>query len=313
MKKILGLPRWLAGALALGILLSYVLFSTAPEEEHVPSPLVPGIIEGLRTSSVYAAPGAPPVVDVARARQVIGDRPIVVVLLDRTPLAHEDISLERQNLCQDVADATPTNLVMVFAADSRGPYDSSICMGPDFSNPTNPLNAKNFDLGLDVAADTASTYRSSDTNMTPKIEEYVLAFDHQVSEDKYPFTPRRAIVQPPPPTASALQTWQIVLAVAGLIVAVVAVFAVLQLVVRLLQHRQNVRMENDSRATAMSARLNRLADKVLRPDKPGNADDAAQQAEVARRYVLALQQFEQDGPNDETETQVGELEELVKA
>jgi hypothetical protein len=96
-------------------------------------------------------------------------------------------------------------------------------------------------------------------------------------------------------------------------VAVVAVFALLQLIVRLVHHRGEVRAANDSRTLAMSSRLNSLADKVLRPGKPSDADDAAQQAEVARRYVLALQQFEQDGPNAETETQVGELEELVKS
>ncbi|TDQ05934.1 hypothetical protein [Labedaea rhizosphaerae] len=311
MKRILGLPRWLVGGLAVGILLSYLFFANPPKPEHVPSPLVGPIIEGLRTTSVYAAPGAPPLVDVARARHVIGDRPIVVAVLDRTPLPHENMSLERQNLCEDVADATPTNIVMVFAQDSRE-YGSSICMGPEFSNPTNPVDADDFDLGLTVAAETAWEYRATATNLTPQIEEYVLAFDAQAAK-KYPeFVPRRAIVPPAPPTASALQTRQIVLAIVGLIVAVIAVFALLQLVVRLVRRRQDLRAANDSRTVAMTARLNRLADNVLRPDKPRGADDAAHQAEVARRYLLALQQFEQDGPNDETETQVRELEELVK-
>jgi hypothetical protein len=311
-KRLFGLPRWLAGGLAVGILLSILVLNSGPEVERRPSPLVGPIIEGLRTTSVYAAPGAPPMIDVARARQVIGDRPIVVAVLDRTPLPPEGHDLQRQDLCQDVADATPTNLVMVFAQDSRG-YDSSICMGPEFSNPVNPVDAKDFDLGLTVAAETAWTYRASDTNLTPQIEEYVLAFDSEAA-DKYPkFVPRRAVVQPPPPTPTALQSWQIALAIVGVMVAVVAVFALLRLLAHLYQRRQDVRAETNARNSAMSARLNRLADNVLRPRKPRDANDAAHQAEIARRYVLALQQFEEKGLTAETEAQVGALEELVKS
>jgi len=313
MKRLFGVPHWLVGALAVGILLSVLVVNAGPKLAHQPSPLVGPIIEGLRTTSVYAAPGAPPVIDVARARQVIGDRPIVVAVLDRTPLPHEDMSLERQNLCQDVADATPTNLVMVFAMDSDNHYDSNVCQGPDFSNPVNPVDARDFDVGLTVSAETAWKYRATENDLTPQIEEYVLAFDAEAA-DKYPkFVPRRAIVAPAPPAATAVQTQQIVLAIVGLIVAVVAVFALLRLLVHLVQRRQDVRAETEARNAAMSARLNRLADSVLRPAKPRDAKDAAHQADIARRYVLALQEFEEKGPAATTQAQVEELEELVKA
>jgi hypothetical protein len=311
-KRLFGVPRWLVGALAVGILLSILVLNGGPKAGRRPSPLVGPIIEGLRTTSVYAAPGAPPMVDVARARQVIGDRPIVVAVLDRTPLSPERLDLQRQHLCDDIADATSTNLVMVFAMDSRG-YGSSICMGPEFSNPVNPVDAKDFDTGLIVAAETAWAYRASDANLTPQIEEYVLAFDSEAA-DKYPeFVPRRAVIQPPPPAPTAVQSWQIALAIAGVIVAVIAVFALLQVLAHLIQRRQAVRAETDARTAAVNARLNHLADVVLRPGKPRDARKAAQQAEIARQYVLALQQFEQDGPTAETDAQVGALEELVKS
>lgn len=304
------MPRWLVAALGVGVLLSLLLIETTPPTPRPPSPLVASIIEGLRTTSVYAAPGAPPSVDVARARQVIGDRPIVVAVLGRTPLPAADDHLERQDLCQDVADATPTNLVMIYAMDSRG-YDSSICEGPQFANPSYPVDADDFDLGLITAAELAWTYRATDTNLTPQIEEYVLAFDLQAAKSYAKVVPRRAVVQPPPPAPSAVQTWQIVLAIVGLIVAVVTLFALLRLIVHVLGHRRTVRAETDGRAAALSARLNRLADAVLRPGRPRDADAAARQAEIARRYVLALQQFERTGPSAETESQIATLEELV--
>lgn len=311
-RRLFGVPRWLVGALLVGIVLSVVVFSFAPKAARPPSPLVGPIIEGLRTTSVYAAPGAPPVVDVARARQVIGDRPIVVAVLDRAPLPPDADHLERQDLCQDVADATPTNLVMIFAMDSRG-YDSSICEGPQFSNPSYPVDADDFDTPLIVAAETAWTYRATDTNLTPQIEEYVLAFDVQANTSYPKAVPRRAVVVPPPPTPSALQAGQIVLAIAGLILAVVAVFVLLRLLAHLYQRRLDLRAEVDGRTAAMSARLNKVADVVLRPGGACDAEDAARQAEVARRYVLALQRFEQDGPTPKTESEVRALEELVSS
>src|SRR5262249_6628712 len=152
------------------------------------------------------------------------------------------------------ADAAPTNIVMVFATDSDNEYGSSVCTGPDFSNPVNPVDANDFDFPLTTEAELAWKYRATDTSLTPQVEEYVLAFDTEVGR-KYKFVPRRAIVQPPPPTASAVQSGQIVLAIIGLIVASIAVFASLRLLVHLFQRRQDVRAETNARTSAMSARL----------------------------------------------------------
>jgi hypothetical protein len=43
----------------------------------------------------------------------------------------------------------------------------------------------------------------------------------------------------------------------------------------------------------VSTELGRLADAVLHPGRPGDAEDARRQAELARRYVLVLGEFEQ--------------------
>lgn len=298
-------PRWLGWGVIVGGVLAVLAFGVAPRIAPGPSARAVGAVAGLRSTSVYVAPGAPRVVDATRARQAIGDRPIVVVMLDRTPLPHTDFSLERQDLCEEVAGLTPTNIVILFAATSDGEYDSSFCTGEDFPH------GDDFDFPLIAEAESAWAYRVTDTDMTAKIEEYVLAFDAQAAKSFDKEVPRRAVIQPPPPTPSPLQAGQLVLAIGGLVLAVVSLFALLKLLGHLYNRRTARRTEQRGESAELSARLSRLADTVLHPERAEDAANAARQADVARRYVLVLQEFEERGAVEDVVRDVAELEESV--
>jgi hypothetical protein len=287
------LPRWPFVAVAIGLLLGYLTFgrddAAAPEPN---APLVRTVAEGLRDTSVYEAPGAPGKVDAGFARRLIGDRPIVVAVLDEKPLPHAKMSLERQELCGDIADALATNIVIVFATDSRDRYDSSFCVGPEFANATHPADASHYDFPLIAVAEQAWQYRVSDDDLTPKIEEFVYAFDAQAAEDYPDGAPTRAVIKPPPPAPDTLQTWQIVLSVAGMVAGAVAVFLLFGLAARRVRRRGAKAAGTRTRREEASAELQRLADAVLHPGAPADAEAARRQAELARRYVLALGEFE---------------------
>jgi hypothetical protein len=298
-------PRWLGWAVLVGLVLAGLAFGAAPAIDPPPGPQALEAIDGLRTTSVYVAPGAPAVVDATRARRAIGDRPIVVAMLDRTRLPHAEFTLERQNLCEDIAKLTPTNIVILFAADSDGDYDSSFCTGEDFPH------KDDFDFPLIAEAEAAWTYRVTDTDKTAQIEEYVLAFDAQAAKSFAKEVPRRAVIKPPPPAPSPLQAGQITLAIGGLVLAVVSLFALLKLVGHWYDRRVARRTEERSEHAELSARLSRLADVVLHPERAEDAADAARQAEVARRYVLVLQEFEEHGAAADVVRDVAELEEAV--
>jgi hypothetical protein len=308
-QKWFGMPRWVALGLAGGLVLVLVAFLQRPQEK-VLSAQASTIVEGLRESSVYVAPGAPGLVDAERARQVLGDRPIVVALLDTRVLPKPaPLRTGAGELCKEVAGEVATTIVILFAMDDKGSYRPNFCTGPQFSNPVNPVKAKNFDFPLIAVAELGYQFRATDRDKTPIVEEYVLAFDAQAALDYPESVPRRAIVQPPPPRPTELQAWQIALALAGTVAGTVALFFLLHLLLRLARQGVDRASGRDRRRREQSAQLSELGDQVLHPPAATTADQAEHQAEVARKYVLALRAFE---AGRDARGRIAELEKLVR-
>ncbi|WP_277669961.1 hypothetical protein [Saccharomonospora viridis] len=232
--------------------------------------------QNLGATSVYAEPGAPDVVDPERAEKVIGDRAIVVAVFDETPLIeYADEQSPRQALCRDVASLVPTNLVVVFAANPDGDYNGSYCHGPEFPAPTLTDDTTDvFFLSLLATAEQSWQYRTSETDLVPQLEEFVLAFDTETFK-AYGEVPRRG------PVNSVYDVWQLVLACLAMVSATVVVFLLLRQLGRALFASRALR----PREAGLNARLNRLADRVLHPE--GGAPNAA----AAKEYVLALREF----------------------
>jgi hypothetical protein len=301
-------PVWLVIAIAIGVglLAVYDGYRDDREDPNLVSPRVTKIVEGLRTTSVYAEPGNPGKIDVEFARELIGDRPIVVAVLDDTPLpgSDEPRADPAQDLCREVADEVATSLVILFADnpedptphDLHGPddpderYDPSFCTGPQFSNPRNPVDADEFGIGL--IAEVSWQYQITDENLTPIVSEYVYAFDAKAAEVYPDGVPRRAVVPPEPPTPDKVQAGQIVLSYGGILAATAAVFLLLRLGGRAALRRRALTANTEHLRTAARARLNRLADRVLHPEPAADAESARRQAETARRYVLLLADYE---------------------
>ncbi|HEX6358450.1 hypothetical protein [Actinophytocola sp.] len=278
----------------MAVLLAYGTFGRSVEQPAPVSAQVRTIVDGLRTTSVYEAPGAPGKIDAARARQLIGDRPIVLVLLGTEPLPPSDDEFTQpgQDLCEQIAAVVTTSLVIVYAIEKDGRYGPSYCVGPEFSNPQNPVDAGNYDFQLIARAEVAWQYRVTEADLFPQVEEFVFAFDEQAAQDYPNGVPRRAPVIPPPPTPDTLQTWQIILSLAGILVGTIALFVALRLVGRLVVRRGARDAETRHRSEATSARLNKLADRILHPPAPKDAADARRQADLAGEYVLVLGEFE---------------------
>ncbi|MFC0110042.1 hypothetical protein [Kibdelosporangium aridum] len=291
-EKYFGVPRWIVGGLLVGVIACVALLRT----QFATSEQARTIVEGFRHGSVYVEPGEPGIVNADRVRQVLGDRPIVVAILaDRQlPPSGEELSSSLQKLCDDVADLVPTNLVVLYGNEPRDGYNPAFCVGPEFSNDEHPVSDADFDFVLIAKAESAWKYRVSPTDLTPQIEEYVLAFDAQAAK-AYPDTvPRRGAVP------DGLATGEIVLSLGGIVAACVALFFLLHLLALALgRRRPRVR-----RQLEMGARLSKIGEYVLSADPKGS-----NQAEVARKYVLALQGHE-SGAN--VANQVEELERLVR-
>ncbi|RZS36872.1 hypothetical protein EV193_106106 [Herbihabitans rhizosphaerae] len=309
--KWLGLPRWLVLGVVVGVALGYVFFGNPVQGPKPLSPKALAAAEGLRTGSVYVAPGAPPVVDVERVRQVIGDRPIVVAMLDSTPLPPARMGLEGQDMCEEIAEIAATNLVITFAMENKDGYDSSYCVGKQFGNAHNGLKNSDFGFSFLVAPEQAWQYRATETNKTPEIEEFVLAFDAKIAE-KNVSIPRRAVIQPPAPAPDPVQTRQIVTSLGGIMLASVALFALLHVGALLWRRRADRQSGMDTRRIEIDARISSLSDDVLHPRRPHDAAEAEHQAELARRYVLVLKEFSDRGPVSEVDRELSSLEEMVR-
>ena len=291
----LGMPRWFVVSLCVAILLGYGTFGRPGDAPAPVSAQVHTIVDGLRTTSVYEAPGAPGKIDAQRARELIGDRPIVLVLLDdrRLPPPSKPLEQPSYDLCDQIASVVTTSLVLLYATGPDGEYDSAYCVGPEFANPQNPVDAANYDFVLIAKAESAWKYRITEDDLFPKVEEFVFAFDEQAAQDYPGGVPRRAVVVPPPPSPDTPQTWQIVLSLAGILLGTIAVFVGLRLVGRVVARRGARVADARNRNETMSARLNRLADAVLHPEPPADAADARRQADLAGEYVLVLRDFEE--------------------
>jgi len=308
-----GLPRWLVVAVGVAILLGYGTFGRGVDAPAPVSDQVRTIVDGLRTTSVYEAPDSPGKVDAERARALIGDRPIVLVLLGTTPLPKPERPLDQPvyDLCDQIADVVSTSLVVLYATKDTGEYSAAYCVGPEFSNPQNPVDASNYDFVLVSRAEVAWKYRATDDDLFPKVEEFVFAFDEQAAEDFPGGVPRRAVVVPPPPSPDTLQTWQIVLSLAGILLGTIALFVGLRLVGQVVARRGARAAAHRHRGEAMSARLNKLADVVSHPPPTTDADEARRQADLAGQYVLVLGDFEAASSNmqlDGVDTRLTELE-----
>lgn len=289
----LGVPRWLVVAVAVAVLIGYGTFGRPTRGPAPVSDQVQTIVEGLRTTSVYEAPDAPGKVDVAPTKDLLGDRPIVVVLLgENIQSTWDPFDHHGPDLCEQVADVVATSLVILYGRQHDGDYGPDFCVGPEFSNPQNPVEPDNYDFVLIAKAEISWRYRATEDNLFPQIEEFVFAFDEQAAKDYPGGTPRRAVVVPPPPSPDTLQTWQVILSLAGILAGTIALFVLLRLAGMTITRRAAQGADLRNRTEAASARLNRLADVVLHPPPPAGAADARRHADLAGEYVRVLAEFE---------------------
>ncbi|HEX5405789.1 MAG TPA: hypothetical protein VFX16_26235 [Pseudonocardiaceae bacterium] len=277
-----GVPRWawIAGLIGL------IAFAAVYGPWNQPNARVRAVVNGLRTSSVYQEPGAPGLVNAARTRQVIGNRPIVVAIMNRDSLPaagdHDPIS----SFCDQIAREVPADYIWVFGRDSKGGYTGNNCYGSDFPHPTKAgVSMDDFDLELNITAQLSAQYRVTDTDLTPQIEEFVLSFDAATGDD-FGAVPTRGAVP------DVLAVRQIVLACVGMVAGTVALFLLLRMLGLALRRRTAAAAARARRHTGLSTELNRIADAVINPRKPKDAKDAEHQADVAKRYVLALDELE---------------------
>lgn len=233
-------------------------------------------VDGLYADSVWVEPGSPAVLDVERARQVIGDRPIVAAVLPPSP--------ETFDRCTDVVARHDDVVAFVWTA----PGASAICVGDGFGDP---------DLVDDTAvewlervildAKYSSRYRVDDTrpDRTPQLEEFVLAFDAAVPDAWSGGVSRRELV------ASPQVGLEIVVRLLAAGAAVVVGFVALRLLVLRLAAARARRRALRTWRLEQRARTARLADAVL-AEQPADPARARARAEAAGRYVLVLARVE---------------------
>lgn len=291
-KQWLGIPYWLLGAAALGVVLCFLVFGASSPPAPV-SAQARKVIEGLRTTSVYEEPGGPGIIDAQRSRDLIGDRAIVLVLLAGAipddPTYQTDPRADR---CAEIADLVATSVVILYAYDDAGDYDAEYCVGPEFVNDDNPVDPDDYVGGVVGGVHLGTHFRVTDTDKFAEVEEYVYTFDHYTMRDSPNGVPRRGVVVPPPPTPDALQAGQVTIALGGILAGTVAVFVLLRAAGGFVGHRGTRAAESRTRSEKANARLNRLADTVLYPEPPTNATAARRQADLAERYALLLGEVE---------------------
>lgn len=294
------MPRWLVAGIVGGLIAFGAVFGPWAQ----PSAQVKSIVEDLRGGSVYEAPGAPGIVDAQRARQVIGDRAILVVLLDRTPLTTSGDSRDpRMNLCHQLADVIQDDYIWVYAQGEDGAYKGNNCVGDDF-----PGAGDDLDITINIAAETSAQYRATDADRTPELEEFVLSYDAETSKSLGRIPTR-------PPIPDVLATRQIVLAGAGMVGGTVLVFFALRWAGVAYQRGRAGAAVRRRRRLALDARLSAVADAILHPAKPGTPAEAERQAGAAEKYVRALDLLTSAASDDEltrAESEITELEELAR-
>ena len=316
-KRWLGVPRWLFGAVALGVVGCVLVFGAASPPKPV-SAQARKAVEGLRTTSVYEEPGGPGIVDAQRSRDLIGDRAIVLVLLAGPILDDPTYRTDpRADRCAEIADLVATSVVILYTYDDSddGAYDAEYCVGPEFANASNPVDPEDYVMGVVGGVNLGTHFRVTDTDKFAEVEEYVYTFDHYTMRDSPNGVPRRGVVVPPPPTPDALQAWQVALALGGILAGTVALFVLLRAAGGFAGRRGTRTAESRTRTEKVAARVNRLADAVLHPSRPTDAKGARRQADLAERYVLLLGRVESArSPAEltEVERELTELEEAAR-
>jgi len=255
-------------------------------------------VDALRTDTVWVDPASPGVLDGGRARQVIGDRPIVAAVL---PPSEE--SFDR---CTDVVAQHPD----VFAFVWTGTRGSGICAGdgvrePDLVDDT----AVEWLESVILDARYSSRFRVDEDlpDRTPQLEEFVLAFDAAVPAAYSDGMPRRELEVSP---RVGLEIAVRLLAAAA---AAVVGFLVLRLAALRIAAVRARRRAVRTRRLEQLARTARLADAVLaeHPDDPARA---RVRADAAGRYVLVLAAVESardESALDAADAELAALERVV--
>jgi hypothetical protein len=215
----------------------------------------PDTVYRLRYTSVVTAPGAEDLLDVERARRIIGDRPVVVVA---GPVGVT---------CGDIAKALPELIVLVVSANL--PFTD--CGG----------RASHYDLDLLRETQDSVTHLDVGRDQTTYVAEYVRAFDANVVPGTPP--PRRGPPQPGPSGGPA----QLVVAV---VIATVVLLGGGYLAHQVWSADRKAGLSHRSWRVRTNARLNQLADRIMRVDDPGRT--SAERAATAKGYVLVLRNFE---------------------
>lgn len=261
-------------------------------------------VDALYGSSAFAAPDAPGIVDVDRARQVIGDRPIVVAVLSPKSYSEDD-NFDR---CRDVV-AQHADLV---AFVHHAPGASSICVGEEFPDPdTGGVTASAWLELVILDSKYSSRYRvlPGQRDHTAQVEEFVLAFDAAVPAHYADGVPRREI------GASPRVGWEIAARLLGTAAAIIAAFLLLRRAAAQVIADRVDRAALRERRLEQLVRLGRLADTML--TEPATADPATarRRAVAAGAYVTLLGDVEgaRDGKAlDLAESRLGELERLIR-
>lgn len=253
-------------------------------------------VDALYATAAYEAASEPGIVDVARARQVVGDRPIVVAVL----VPGTD-ALDR---CRDVVARHTEVVAFVYT----GPDASGICAGDDFPAPdTSDLST---DLWVELVITDArysSQFRVEPgrRDHTPQVEEFVLAFDAAVPAHYTDGVPRRELA------VSPRVWWEVVARLAGAVAVVVAGFVLLRTVAARALAWRTARTALRERRLAQLVRVGRLADAVLTDPPATDPASARRRAEAAGSYVTVLGEVERaddTGALDATGSRLDELE-----
>lgn len=268
-------PRWARVAVLIGLILfgyqQYGYWSTPSSARAAGA--------GLRASSAYADPSERDVIDLARARQVIGDRPLLVAVLPA------DYPKRKFAACEDVAKQHPKNLTLAYV----GARPPAFCAGSRFPSPTTPgLSTDDWVFQVLLQTQYASSYRVPDDahDRTAEVEEFVLAFDAQVRSDYANGIPNRQ-ADPDP-----VVWWRVMLELAGLVVLSVGAFAGIRIAAAAIIRARNERAALRTRRLDREQELSRAAAEIEVYDPEEPPEKARLRAHAAEQYLHALTAFE---------------------
>lgn len=331
------LRAWLSGrrvssrrlavvALVLCVLVTVVSF-VLPRLDPAPDPGGDGqvtpeaarAIAELAEHSVYLEAGGDWTMDVARARELIGDRPLLVAAfsdLDRFDDQAEryqreierydgdkqgsleagyteallDFDVPLLMTCRDIAASNPDSLVVVI---HPRPNFRRTCLGPEFGDP-DELD-EHFGRGIAAVAGNAAEARVAGGDQTEFVAELVGAYERSIKR------------LDSPPGGRDLGERYRQLTIAGYVSAGVAAALLLYLLAGSPAHAieaasRRRRELGVARAKALSD-LHRLAEVVVRLEREHLAHwhqrDATEHAELmmvaAERYLAVVREYEQAG------------------